>query len=207
MRNPLNFLSKDLTYVVALFFFTDEDHQEGQQGASSSDPMSSLYSDILCERKPQVSPQEPERNPAGASRFSISETASNQNSQKDNNQEASKYQSELEGEKSSSSSQLESESTEQQDEPGKPQLAAPVKIHISQPIGSLCGAVKVGSGAPLTVRGEIETVSDEEILKNRESEEGIRSVPRFRNYQPGTPSKVSTAALSSHEINDMMYTT
>ncbi|CAK6977885.1 RNA-binding protein 41 [Scomber scombrus] len=178
-----------LGFLTALYH-RDEDHQESQQGASSSDPMSSLYRDILCERKPQVSLQEPERNPAGASHLSISETASDQNSQKDNNQEASEYQSELQGEKSSSSSQLESETSEQQDEPGKPQLAAPVKIHISQPIGSLCGAVKVGSGVPLTVRGEIETVSDEEILKNRESEEGIRSIQRFRNYQPGKPSKV-----------------
>uniref|UniRef100_A0A3P8RR76 RNA-binding protein 41 n=1 Tax=Amphiprion percula TaxID=161767 RepID=A0A3P8RR76_AMPPE len=35
-----------------------------------------------------------------------------------------------------------------------------------------------------------ETLTDEEILKNRQSEEEIRNIPRFRNYQPGKPSKV-----------------
>uniref|UniRef100_A0A3Q4HAD8 RNA-binding protein 41 n=1 Tax=Neolamprologus brichardi TaxID=32507 RepID=A0A3Q4HAD8_NEOBR len=69
-------------------------------------------------------------------------------------------------------------------------LAPPRQINISQPISSLCGTAKVGPSRPLTVTGEIETITDEEILKNRESEEGIRSIPRFRNYQPGKPSKV-----------------
>lgn len=165
--------------------------------------MDSLYRDILREgRRPRASLQDSQGETAGASHLSTRGTVSNQNSLTDNNQtkEACDYQSELQGERSSSSAQPESETSEQQDRPGKPRLAAPIKINISQPIGSLCGAVKAESGAPLTVRGEIETVSDEEILKSRESEEGIRSIPRFRNYQPGKPSKVSTATSTSRVI-------
>lgn len=67
---------------------------------------------------------------------------------------------------------------------------APAQIKISQPIGRLCGAVKAGSVGPVTLKGEIPPITDEEILKDRESEEGIQRIPRFRNYQPGNPSKV-----------------
>lgn len=206
----LKSISEDLTCVV--FSFTDEDNQEGQQGESSSDPMDSLYRDVLSQKR-QASPQDSQRETGGAPRLSTHRIASDQlqDSQKDNNQlqdsqkddsqskEASDQRSELLGEKSSLSveSESSSEPSEQQlaqDRPGQPPLAAPTRINIRQPIGSLHGAVAARSGGPLTVRGEIETISDEEILKNRESEEGIQSIPRFRNYQPGTPSKVSTAA-------------
>lgn len=40
------------------------------------------------------------------------------------------------------------------------------------------------------MQGEVEEVTEEEIQQNRETEEGIRSIPRFHNYQPGKPSKV-----------------
>lgn len=72
----------------------------------------------------------------------------------------------------------------------EPPAAPHIQIRLNQPIGSLRGAAVPGPGGPLTVRGEIQAVTDEEILKNRESEEGIRSIPRFRNYQPGKASKV-----------------
>lgn len=63
-------------------------------------------------------------------------------------------------------------------------------LEISRPIGSLRGAEGAGSGRPLTVTGQVATVTDQEIRENRESQEGIRSIPRFRNYQPGKPSRV-----------------
>uniref|UniRef100_A0A8C7WXU3 RNA binding motif protein 41 n=1 Tax=Oryzias sinensis TaxID=183150 RepID=A0A8C7WXU3_9TELE len=73
----------------------------------------------------------------------------------------------------------------------RPDPVAPVQIEIHQPIGSLRGSADTaGSGGPLTVRGQVETITDAEILENREREEAIRSIPRFRNYQPGKPSKV-----------------
>lgn len=169
--------------------------------------MDSLYRDVLSKKRQQSSLQDSQRETTGASHLSTHRIVSDQlkDSQKDNNQskEYSDHQSELRGENRSSSVQSESssETSEQQlarDRPGQPPLAAPAQINISQPIGSLCGAVTVGSGGSLTVRGEIETISDEEILKNRESAEGIRSIPRFRNYQPGKPAKVSTA--TSHKV-------
>ncbi|KAF1378277.1 hypothetical protein PFLUV_G00188880 [Perca fluviatilis] len=188
-----------LGFLTALYH-RDEDNPKGQEGASSSDPMDSLYRDVLSKERKQVSLQE--RETAEASHLSTHRNIPDhlQDSQRGNKQseeeeESSDHQSELQGEKSSSSVSSESSSdpAEQQpvpDRPGPPPTAAPPQINISQPIGSLCGAAKSRSGGPLTVRGEIETISDEEILKNRESEEGIQSIPRFRSYQPGIPSKV-----------------
>ncbi|XP_044079396.1 RNA-binding protein 41 isoform X2 [Siniperca chuatsi] len=187
-----------LGFLTALYH-RDEDNQEGQQGESSSDPMDSLYRDVLIKERQQASLLDSQQETTGASPLSTHRIVSDllQDSQKDNNQskEASDHQSELQGEKSSLSVQSESSSDASepqlaQDRPGQPPLAAPTQINISRPIGSLCGAVTARSGGPLTVRGEIETISDEEILKNRESEEGIQSIQRFRNYQPGKPSKV-----------------
>ncbi|KAL7390275.1 hypothetical protein ABVT39_018138 [Epinephelus coioides] len=175
-----------LGFLTALYH-RDEDNQEGQEGAQFSDPMDSLYKDVLSKESKQASPQEGETS--GASHLSAHRTTSDQpqDSQTDSNQ-SKDNQSELSAQSESSSDTSEQQLA--QDRPGQPALAAPVQINISQPIGSLCGAGKASSGGPLTVRGEIETVSDEEILKNRESVEGIRSIPRFRNYQPGKPSKV-----------------
>lgn len=81
-----------------------------------------------------------------------------------------------------------------QDRPEEPP-PAPTHIDISQPIGSLRGVAGVESGGPLTLRGTIEMITDEEIVKNREPDEGIRSIPRFRDYRPGEPSKVPPAAF------------
>ncbi|KAM9846448.1 RNA-binding protein 41, partial [Aulostomus maculatus] len=180
-----------LGFLTALYH-RDEDRQDCQQGASSSDPMDSLYRDLLSEGRQQASPQDSRVETAGASHLCTRETAfvKAQNSQGDKSKDA--HQSELQDENCNSSGQPESSSrnSEHQDGSQQPQSTAPVRIDISQPIGSLCGAATRGSGGPLTVRGEIETVSDEEILNNREAEDGIRSIPRFRNYQPGKPSKV-----------------
>uniref|UniRef100_A0A3Q3WV22 RNA-binding protein 41 n=1 Tax=Mola mola TaxID=94237 RepID=A0A3Q3WV22_MOLML len=64
------------------------------------------------------------------------------------------------------------------------------EVRSTQPIGSLRRVAGVESGSPLTLRGTIEMITDEEIMKNREPDEGIRSIPRFRDYRPGEPSKV-----------------
>jgi len=79
--------------------------------------------------------------------------------------------------------------------PHKAPLASRTKIDISRPIGSLCAAGG-GGGGVLTVRGDIEDISDADILENREPEAGIRSIPRFRNYQPGEPSRVAPPLLT-----------
>ncbi|KAA8586613.1 hypothetical protein FQN60_000449 [Etheostoma spectabile] len=185
-----------LGFLTALYH-RDEDNLECQEGASSSDPMDSLYRDVLSKERKPVSLQEREKNEA----FHLSKLRNVPGQLKDSHrgkkqpEEASDHQLELLGEKSSPSVQSESsfDPAEQllvPDRPGPSPSAAPPQINISQPIGSLCGAAKARSGGPLTVKGEIETITDEEILKSRESEEGIQSIPRFRNYQPGIPSKL-----------------
>ncbi|KAJ8266900.1 hypothetical protein GJAV_G00135940 [Gymnothorax javanicus] len=64
------------------------------------------------------------------------------------------------------------------------------KLSINQPISSLEGVAQPRSGGPLAVGGTVEQIPEAEILANKETEEGIRSIPRFQNYQRGEPSKV-----------------
>lgn len=174
-----------LGFLTALYH-READNQEGQQGESSSDPMGSLYRDVLIKERQHVSLQDSQGNTSDASHLPAQRTESNQSqdSGKDNSQsgETPDHQSELKNSQSALSSDTSAQQSAQQ----------PLQINIQQPISSLSGAAAVAarSGGPLTVRGEIEAVSDEEILKNRESEEVIRSIPRFRNYQPGKPSQV-----------------
>ncbi|XP_028277281.1 RNA-binding protein 41 isoform X2 [Parambassis ranga] len=170
-NNRLGFLSA--------LYHRDEDDQEGQQGASSSDPMDFLYREVLSEEK-GASPQAPE----GESHRTASKPS--QTSQGDDGQIKDAENNR------SLTSDVSEQQQQQQGGHEQPQPAAPKHISLSQPIGSLRGAA-AGTArldGPLTVRGEIEMVSDEEILKNREPDEGIRSIPRFRSYQPGEPSKV-----------------
>ncbi|XP_064374352.1 RNA-binding protein 41 isoform X2 [Dromaius novaehollandiae] len=42
---------------------------------------------------------------------------------------------------------------------------------------------------PVTIKEPVEFVPEEEICKNRLSEEELRSIPRFASYHPGEPSK------------------
>lgn len=67
----------------------------------------------------------------------------------------------------------------------------PIKITVSQSIGRLNSASVQGLDGPVELSGRIEEVSDEEIKSNRETEEAIRNIPRFKNYQRGKPSNVS----------------
>ncbi|TRY99116.1 hypothetical protein DNTS_007004 [Danionella cerebrum] len=62
------------------------------------------------------------------------------------------------------------------------------KMSVSQSVGSL--KTSLGHDGPLELSGTIENTSEEEIKKNRESEEALRSIPRFKNYQKGKPSNV-----------------
>ncbi|XP_067279641.1 RNA-binding protein 41 [Pseudorasbora parva] len=62
------------------------------------------------------------------------------------------------------------------------------KMTVNQSIGTLSAAF-VQDG-PVTVSGRIEDISDEEIKNNRQTEEDVRNIPRFKNYQRGNPSNV-----------------
>lgn len=189
---------ESVTCVVSI---TDEDKKENQQGASSSDPLDSIYREVLREQEvKQASQHKSEGEPTGAPHTAESDQSQNQQTDRNQSRDASDSPSDLQAGNSRSSVQTDSvsDTSNQQHVENKPEhlrLAPPRQINISQPISSLCGTTKVGPSRPLTVTGEIVTITDEEILKNRESEEGIRSIPRFRNYQPGKPSKVSAATF------------
>ncbi|KAM3838015.1 RNA-binding protein 41-like, partial [Diretmus argenteus] len=210
---------------LAALYHRDEENQENQQGASSSssDPMDSLYRDVLGDRQgettaPSNQSQSSQRD-ADQLQGSQKDVDQLQGSQKDVDQlqgsqkdvdqlqGSQKDVDQLQGSQKdvdrSQGSQKDAGRSEEPSEhhlellreqhspdaPGQ-RLAAAKKINMSQPISSLRGAVRAGSGGPLTITGEIENIPDEEILTNRESEEGIRSIPRFCNYRPGEPSKV-----------------
>ncbi|XP_061595091.1 RNA-binding protein 41 isoform X2 [Cololabis saira] len=193
-----------LGFLTALFH-RDENNQKNLKGTSSSDPMDSLYRDVLGSEtcsSPRDTGRDSERESPGTSRMSVNKNASvpSQNSQTVNEkpEDSSEHQPEppteqrlLWVESKSSAGSSEQLHADRPDRPESPRPSAPVQIKMSQRIGTLCGAgPAAGSGGPLTVRGEIEMITDEEILQNHESEEGIRSIQRFRNYQPGKPSKV-----------------
>ncbi|XP_078480181.1 RNA-binding protein 41 [Lampetra planeri] len=186
------FQGSDRLGFLSALYHRDEDKQHGQQGASSSDPMDSLYRDFLSQEKQEPTPlSDSLGEAAGASHRCTHSAASvqSQSSQRDDADSATGSDCQSEPECRSAAQQESRSETSQRPDRTQPQLTTPAKIDLSQPIGSLC-AVTAHAGEPLTVRGEVHTVSDEEILSNRESEEGIRSIPRFRSYQPGKPSKV-----------------
>lgn len=196
--------------------FTDDDNQEDQQGATHSHPLNSLYTDVLSKERPQALPQHSGGEATAASQStcgtvydqSFSNERVNDNLQQpgtncDQSEGNTHHHCELQGEKSRSSGHSEygavtsKQRTENKSEHSC--LVTPAKISISQPIGSLCGVGRSQSGGPLTVTGKIEPIPDEEIQMNRETEEGIRSIPKFQKYQPGKPSKVSPAIIYIYE--------
>lgn len=172
--------------------FTDGDHQSGQQGDPPPDLVGCLYRDVLAKDR-QNSPE--------ASQEETSRTESVQSGDTQSSEETFIHQPEPQEQNETASLSSESQSDVVQagyDRPPPPPV--PRQLHINQPIRTLHGAVRVGSNGPLTITGAIETILDEEILKNRESDEGIRSIPRFQNYQPGKPTKVSTVlSFISHK--------
>ncbi|XP_035033727.2 RNA-binding protein 41 [Hippoglossus stenolepis] len=181
-----------LGFLSALYH-REEDNHDGQQQATSSNPMDTLYRDVLSVERQQASLQDWEEEPAQVSTHrTLSDQSQTSQTENDQSEDRTENLSAPQDENRRSSDEPESsgDASERQhkQEPTRP--AAPPEIKINQPIGSLDGAAKAGSVGLLTLRGKIETITDEEILQNRECEDGIRSIQRFRSYQPGKPSKV-----------------
>ncbi|XP_034461708.1 RNA-binding protein 41 isoform X2 [Hippoglossus hippoglossus] len=184
-----------LGFLSALYHrgMEEEDNHDGQQQATSSNPMDTLYRDVLSAETQQASLQDWEEEPAQVSTHrTLSDQSQTSQTENDQSEDRTENLSAPQDENRRSSDEPESsgDASERQhkQEPTRP--AAPPEIKINQPIGSLDGAAKAGSVGLLTLRGKIETITDEEILQNRECEDGIRSIQRFRSYQPGKPSKV-----------------
>ncbi|XP_069069703.1 RNA-binding protein 41 isoform X2 [Pleurodeles waltl] len=64
------------------------------------------------------------------------------------------------------------------------------KEFLRLPATETTGAPSVGNRGPVVVTEHVEFVTEEEIKKNRLSEDEIRKIPRFASYSPGNPSKV-----------------
>ncbi|KAM9728889.1 RNA-binding protein 41 isoform 1-T2 [Menidia menidia] len=191
-------------FLSALYHREDESTQDDQKGALSSDPLDSLYTDVLSSEK-QASRHSSGREPAEAPHEPPLTAEFGKNSQEEN----SRCKGAPEGQtgwaeeqpavcasQSASHTSLQKPTQDRPTPPGPappgpgpPGPAGPLQLDVRRPIRSLCGAAG-RAGGPLALRGEVRTVTDEEILRNRESEEGIRNIPRFQNYQPGKPSKV-----------------
>lgn len=73
----------------------------------------------------------------------------------------------------------ESPPPEQEEQPGQEESPSPppAKPHQSPP-------------GPVTIKEPVEFIPEEEICKNRLSEEELRNIPRFASYHPGEPNKV-----------------
>lgn len=73
----------------------------------------------------------------------------------------------------------ESSPPNQEEQPGQKGSPSPppAKPHQSPP-------------GPVTIKEPVEFIPEEEICKNRLSEEELRNIPRFSSYHPGEPNKV-----------------
>ncbi|KAL0993752.1 hypothetical protein UPYG_G00113220 [Umbra pygmaea] len=182
-----------LGFLTALYH-QEEDSQAHQQGASCSN---TLYRDVFTDGKKHTSvSKDSELKTTGdsSSAHPQPEFDQSQCSWQINDQSQIDHfckSDPLRGEtKDQSAKTLNASGQSQaQNRPGHT-LAAQRRINVSQPIGSICGAAKVSPGCPITVRGVVEEISEEEIRENRETEEGIRNIPRFHSYRQGEPSKV-----------------
>ncbi|KAG7260199.1 hypothetical protein CRUP_015350 [Coryphaenoides rupestris] len=146
--------------------------------------MDSVYREVFTQEEPPVLPREQEEDSTHLGRVDAQPQRSL--TKADPAQSSERFRSNM-GTPNPSESSRNVASDRPTQRPHKATLASRTKIDISRPIGSLCAA---GAGGVLTVRGDIEDISDADILENREPEAGIRSIPRFQNYQPGEPSKV-----------------
>ncbi|XP_062868028.1 RNA-binding protein 41 [Trichomycterus rosablanca] len=187
------FHGSDRSSFLTALYHQEENSQNDQQGETPANSMDSLYRDFLTDQQrttvtdPCSSHQEPlnkadllpatesHQTPINTIQSSINDVSSSvistHNQTKDENQ----------GKHSS--------------------LFVPKKITVSQTIGSLTVTSSQCQKGPVTVSGSIEEISDEEIRNNRETEDGIRKIPRFQNYQFGEPSNVLCIKNLSHQAS------
>ncbi|XP_072302152.1 RNA-binding protein 41 isoform X2 [Eucyclogobius newberryi] len=143
-----------------------------QQVSPSSRSIDSVYRDVLDEGQ-----------------FSASKQNTKQAKRKEQYEAGQSQARTEETGQSDESDRRREEQTGQSDEPGREErlrLAPVTAIDLQQPISSL----RAASHVAVALRGDVTLVSEEEIASNRETDDAIRSIPRFRNYQPGKPSKV-----------------
>lgn len=165
------------------FLFPEEESQVSQQGATSTNAMDTLYEDFLKDNNKKSNISERPKPCIEQTDHSCSDT---ELSQPRTVSDSSPPKHEHLGESGpvlDTDNQLQS--------PG----VTVRKMTVSQSIGTLNSTFVQGHDGPVSISGRIEEISDEEIKNNRETEEGIRNIPRFKNYQKGAPSNVIKAAF------------
>ncbi|KAJ8348455.1 hypothetical protein SKAU_G00270440 [Synaphobranchus kaupii] len=191
--------SERLSFLSALYH-QEEAAQSAGEGSSSSDHMDLLYREVLKDEKQEATllSAESERKSV-----SISQPKPESHCHRKQSPNGSSDPGTTDPQTQSSSGPLDWQNTDLLEDTGKTtgyaqhevkgdgaRLAGQRKISTSQPIGSLDSVARPGAGGPLTVSGPVEQIPEQKILENKETEAGIRSIPRFHNYQRGDPSKV-----------------
>lgn len=171
-----------LGFLTALYH-RDEDNQDDQQQTTSTNLMDSLYRNVLSADRQRASSQDCEAEP---SHVTAHRTLSDQSQTSESDPSEDRTEN-LSPDKPESSGDA---STQWQHIQEQTRPAPLPELKLNLPISSLDAAAKAGSARLLTLRGKIEMITDEEILQNREPEDRIQSIPRFRKYHPGKPSKV-----------------
>ncbi|KAK3523541.1 hypothetical protein QTP70_002450 [Hemibagrus guttatus] len=168
------FHGSDRSGFLSALYHQEGESQDGQQGVTFSNPMDSLYRDFFKDQK----------------KFSESVTHSSQK-ESDHNHTPHPDSDQTHTLDSQSSVITESmkpvSTTPSQNQESS---SVPQKLTVNQPIGCVTSCCGQGQSGPVTVSGKVEEISDEQIRNNRETEDGIRRISRFQNYQRGEPSNV-----------------
>ncbi|XP_066502703.1 RNA-binding protein 41 [Hoplias malabaricus] len=189
------FHGNDRCSFLTALYHQDEELQNDQQRATSSNPMDSLYRDFLNHQKKDshdyatVDSLSP---PSDKLDLTQTDTYHNQSppSDQDTDQAHPLDDCKSLGSHVPCSSMSSNDQTQAQNQEKLSELVASQKITVNQPIGRLTAASGPNQNGPLMVSGKIEDISDEEIRNNRATEEDIRKISRFQNYQHGEPSNV-----------------
>ncbi|XP_049322123.1 RNA-binding protein 41 isoform X1 [Astyanax mexicanus] len=186
------FHGNDRCSFLTALYHQEEDSQNGQQGAVSSNPLHTLYQDFLNDNQkdpdciPSDSPQ-----PALSNKHELTDTDTDHNQSKPPDQDTDQSHLSKDCSKTLISYGPDSDTgTNRQTQTHNEEKSLPQKITVNQSIGRLTASTGQGQNSPVTVHGRIEEISEEEIRNNRDTEEDIRKIPRFQNYQQGEPSNV-----------------
>ncbi|KAB5548671.1 hypothetical protein PHYPO_G00058260 [Pangasianodon hypophthalmus] len=175
------FHGSDRSSFLTALYHQEGDSQNGQQGETFSNPMDSLYRDFL---------KDDQTDSESVSHSSPTDSDHNQTPRPDPDSDQSHAVDDCSSQSSiSNESSLRICTTQSQSQESS-SSSVPQKLTVNQPIGRVTSCCGQGQSGPLTISGKVEEISDEEIRNNRETEDGIRGISRFQNYQRGEPSNV-----------------
>lgn len=173
-------------------FLVERDSQNGQQEANFSNPMDSLYREFLKDQQ---------RDPESVTYSSQTDPDHSQAPRPDPDSDRSHALDDCNGRSSESNQSTPTVGATQSPRPessSSSSSSVPQKLTVNQPIGRVTS--RQGRSSPVTVSGKVEEISDEEIRNNRETEDGIRGMSRFQDYQRGEPSNVGFLCSGTKRI-------